>query len=79
MAFRFPLSQNPHELAHDLRKIKTLNGRGDENAIATGSDTDFQELSRRYRNYFYSDGAAISSSFNTSVQPSSSIRKHTPP
>ena len=78
MAFRFPLSQNPHELAHDLCKIKTLNGRGDENAAATASDTDFQELSRRYRDYFYSDGAAISSLLNPSVRPSSSMRRRTP-
>ena len=78
MAFRFLLTQNPHELAQDLRKVKTLNGTGDENAVAVGSDADFQELSRRCRDYFHSDGAAIPSSLNTSIQPSSPIRKYTP-
>jgi len=77
MAFRFPLTQNPHKLAQDLRKVKALNETGDENAVVTRSDTHFQELSRRYQDYFHSDGVAISSSLNPSVQPSSSIRKNT--
>ena len=77
MAFRFPLTKNPHELTQDLRKVKTLNGTGDENAVATRSDADFQELSRRYQDYFHSDQVTISSSLNPSVPPSSSIRKNT--
>ena len=77
MASRFPLTQNPHKLGQDLRKVKTLNGTGDENAVATRSDTHFQELSRIYQDYFHSDGVSIPSSLNPSVQPSSSIRKNT--
>jgi len=78
MAFHFPLTQNPHDLAQGLRKVKTLNGTVDENPVTKGSDTGFQELSCRYRDYFHSDRAAISSSLNPSMQPSSSVRKYAP-
>jgi hypothetical protein len=79
MAFRFLLTQNPHKFAQDLRKAKTLNGTGDENAVATRSDTKFEELFQRYQDYFHSDGVAISSSLNSPVHPSSSSNSSVQP